>query len=117
MAALRHRLSGEVARFNTAAEAMQLAAAQEQQARCLPAVIVCRCVHDMQWLQQSLLHCCNSQVCHPAAHMPAMLLQSLGEELEASRCKWQSDLSRATERLHAATAKVRVWLSNGRWQS
>ena len=32
MAALRHRLSAEVARFSAAAEAMQLAAAQEQQA-------------------------------------------------------------------------------------
>ena len=31
MAALRHRLSGEVARFSSAAEAMQLAAVQEQQ--------------------------------------------------------------------------------------
>ena len=31
VAALRHRLSGEVARFSSAAEAMQLAAVQEQQ--------------------------------------------------------------------------------------
>ena len=33
VAALRHRLGGEVARFSAATEAMQLAAAQEQQVR------------------------------------------------------------------------------------
>ena len=37
-----------------------------------------------------------------------MLLQGLGEELESSRRKWQADLARSAERLHAASAKVRT---------
>ena len=36
-----------------------------------------------------------------------MVAQGLGEELEASRRKWQADLARAADRLHAATAKAR----------